>query len=68
MARSSETLNFKDKSFILPIFYGLIKLYLQVNIQPWIGNIFGFTVFRLLEMHFVKLLLPWYDLIISTPM
>ena len=58
MARSLETLNFKDKSFILPIFYRMIRLYLQVNILPWMGTFFGFAVFRLLEIHFVKCLPP----------
>ena len=44
-----------------------------MNIQPWLGKIFKFTVFRLLENAFLKLTpsppppSSWHDLIISPP-
>ena len=46
------TINLKDKSFHNSIEWS--GLHLQVNIPPWLGNIFRLTVFRLLENRFCK--------------
>ena len=35
-----------------------------MNVPPWLGKMFRFPVVRLLENAFVKLLLPWHDLIL----
>ena len=41
-------INLKDKSF------RMVGLYLQVNIPPWLGKIFRFTMFKLLEKGFCE--------------
>ena len=46
------TINLKDESFHNSIEWS--GLYLQVNIPPWLGKIFKFTVFRLLENAFCE--------------
>ena len=53
MTRPLETLNLKDKLFHSSIDW--LGLYLQVYIPSWVGEVFRFTVFRLLENAFVKL-------------
>ena len=50
------TINLKNESFHNPEEWS--GVYLEANIQPWLGKIFRFIVFRLLEIHFVKLLPP----------
>ena len=47
----------------------MVRALSQVNIPPWLGKIFRFTLLRSLENAVVKLLLqPSHDLIISPPM
>ena len=46
------TINLKDKSFHNSIEWS--RLYLQVNISPWLGKFFRFTVFRFLENAFCE--------------
>ena len=47
------TRNLKDESF--HNFIEWSELYLQVNIPPWLGKNFKFTVFRLLENEFCQI-------------
>ena len=46
------TINFKDEPFHNSIEW--LELYLHVNIPPWLGKTFRFTVFGLLENAFCE--------------
>ena len=50
------TINLKDESFHNSIEWS--GLYLQVNIAPWFGKIFTFTVLRLLKNGFCETASP----------
>ena len=50
------SINLKNKSFHNSLEWP--GLYLQVNISTWLGKIFKFTVFRLLENAFCKIPSP----------
>ena len=45
-------INLKDESFRNSLEWS--GLYLQLNIPPWLGTVFRFTVFRLLENAFCE--------------
>ena len=60
------TINLKDESFHNSIEWP--KLYLQVNIPPRWEKFPDLQCSDYWKMHFVKLLLPWYDMIIGRPM
>ena len=50
------TINIEDESLHNSIEWS--RIYLQVNIPPWLGNFFGDLVFRLLENEFCETSLP----------
>ena len=50
------TINLKDESFLKSL--ELSGVNLQVDIPPWSGKIFRFTVFTLLENAFCEILSP----------
>ena len=56
MTQPFNYIKLKDESFRNSIEWS--GLYLQVNIPPWLGKFFKFTVFRLLENRFCETPFP----------